>query len=125
VRVRIPAINVDHQVVMGDDEDALRRGIGYHIGSANPGMRGNMVLSAHNDAYGQIFRYLDQLNPGDEIFVHTMSQEFRYIVSDSQVVEPLDTWVMQSTQTPTLTLISCYPYMVDTHRIVVFADLEE
>ena len=38
---------------------------------------------------------------------------------------PTDVWVMEPTQGPTLTLISCYPYMVSTERIVVFADLVE
>ncbi len=125
VRVRIPGARVDHPVVMGDDWETLKRGVGHRIGSANPGQRGNMVLSAHNDIYGEIFRYLDQLQPGDEIFVYTVSEEFRYVVSEQRIVSPTDVWVLASTQGPTLTLISCYPYLIDTERIVVFADLAE
>ncbi len=125
MRVRIAAIGVDHPVVMGDDWEALKRGVGYHLGSANPGMRGNMVLSAHNDIYGEIFRHLDQLSAGDEVVVYTMTQEYHYVVRESRVVEKSDTWVLGATQSPTLTLISCYPYMIDTQRIVVFADLVE
>ncbi len=125
VNVRIPTLGINHPVVMGDDWEELKRGIGHRLGSANPGARGNMILSAHNDTYGEIFRHLDQLEAGDEVFVATMAREYRYVVRESQIVSPTDVWVMASTQNPTLTLISCYPYMVNTHRIVVFADLVE
>ena len=125
VRVRIPAIQVDHPAVQGDDWENLKRGIGHRIGSANPGERGNMVLSAHNDIYGEIFRHLDQLRPGDEVFVHTNSEVFRYVVRETRVVPPTEVSVMAPTQGPTLTLISCYPYLVNTERIVVFGDLDE
>lgn len=125
VRIRIPDIGVDHPVVLGDDWETLKRGVGHRLGSANPGQRGNMVMSAHNDIYGEIFRYLDQLQPGDEIFVQTASEEFRYVVNEWRIVAPTDVWVLAPTQGPTLTLVSCYPYLVDTERIVVFADLAE
>ncbi|MBN1287224.1 MAG: class D sortase [Anaerolineae bacterium] len=125
VNIRIAAINVNHRVVIGDDPEALKHGVGHHIGSANPGMHGNMVLSAHNDIYGEIFRELDVLEPGDEVVVSTMAQDYRYVVRETRIVGPRDTWVMAPTQSATLTLISCYPYWVDTHRIVVFADLVE
>jgi sortase A len=39
------------------------------------------------------------------------------------VVEPTDVWVMAPTEHASTTLISCYPYLVDNKRIVVFADL--
>jgi sortase A len=125
VRIRIAASSVDHPVVLGDDWETLKRGVGHHVGSANPGQRGNMVLSAHNDIYGEIFRYLDQLEPGDEVFVYTTTQEYRYVVREWRIVSPTDVWVLAPTQGPTLTLISCYPYLGDTERIVVFADLVE
>lgn len=125
VHIRIPDIDVNHHVVTGDDWEALKRGVGHHIGSANPGMQGNMVMSAHNDIYGEIFRHLDELEPGDEVFVSTMARDYRYVVRESTIVSPRDTWVLEPTQSPTLTLISCYPYRVDTQRIVVFADLGE
>lgn len=125
VRIRIPAIRVDHAVVMGDDWESLKRGVGHRTGSANPGERGNMVLSAHNDVYGEIFRRLDELKPGDEIFVYTASQVYRYVMREQQIVSPTDVWVMEPTRNPTLTLISCYPYLIDTQRIVIFADLDE
>ncbi|GAB4573569.1 MAG: hypothetical protein Kow0077_16350 [Anaerolineae bacterium] len=123
VRIQIPAINVDAPVVAGTDWEALKRGVGYMPNSGQPGRNGNMVLSAHNDIYSEIFRYLDQLKPGDEIIVHTLTQRYTYVVRETQVVSPYAVHVMDPTREPTATLISCYPYQVDNQRIVVFADL--
>ena len=123
VRIQIPAINVDAPIVQGDGWEQLKKGVGQHLGSPNPGQVGNLVLSAHNDVYGEIFRYLDQLLPGDEIIVFTQQRQYVYVVSGTQVVEPTQVEVMAPTSNPTTTLISCYPYLVDDQRIVVFADL--
>ena len=124
IRIQIPALNVDAPIVQGDGWEQLKKGVGQHIGSPNPGEAGNMIFSAHNDVYGEIFRYLDQLQPGDEILVFTQQKQYTYVVSGKQIVEPTQVEVMADTSSPTLTLISCYPYLKDQQRIVVFADLK-
>ena len=123
-RLEIPAINVDAQVVQGDSWDQLKKGVGQHLGTANPGERGNLVLSAHNDIFGEIFRHLDQLQPGDEIIVSAGSQRYRYVVTQRRVIAPTQVDVLLPTHDPTVTLISCYPYLVDNQRIVVSAELQ-
>ncbi len=124
--VFIPAImGSAAPVVQGDGWEQLKRGVGQHIGSANPGEEGNLVLSAHNDIFGEIFRDLDQLNPGDEVVLATATQEFVYRVTGWQIVGPTEVEVIAPTARATLTLISCYPYMVDNQRIVVFAELAD
>ncbi|MGC9397668.1 MAG: sortase [Anaerolineae bacterium] len=123
-RIVIPALGVDAPVVEGDDWESLKKGAGHHIGSANPGERGNCVISAHNDIYGEIFRDLPELKVGDEIAVHTQTQVYRYVVQQTRIIEPTEVEVMAPTSTPVLTLISCYPYGVNSHRIVVIASLE-
>lgn len=125
VRIEIPAINVDAPIVSGTDWESLKRGVGYQSNSGLPGQNGNMVLSAHNDIYSEIFRYLDQLSPGDEIIVHTLTQRYTYVVRESQIVSPYAVHVMDPTLNPTTTLISCYPYQVDNQRYIVFADLRQ
>jgi len=122
-RIIIPVLGVDAPVVEGDDWESLKKGAGHHIGSANPGERGNCVISAHNDIYGEIFRDLPDLSLGDEILVQTQTQTYRYVVQQTRVVEPTEISVMAPTSSPVLTLISCYPYRVNTHRIVVIAAL--
>lgn len=123
-RIVIPAIGVDAPVVAGDGWEELKAGVGHHIGSANPGERGNLILSAHNDVYGEIFRYLEKLEPGDEAIIYTQENvPYRYIVRAKRVVEPAEVSVMDATTQPTLTLITCHPYLIDTQRMVVFAEL--
>jgi sortase A len=124
IRIQIPALNVDAPIVQGDGWEQLKKGVGQHLGSPNPGSVGNLVLSAHNDVYGEIFRHLDQLKPGDEILVFTQQRQYTYIVSGTQIVEPTQVEVMAATSDPTATLISCYPYLKDTQRIVVFTDFK-
>jgi len=118
-RIQIPAIGIDAPVVQGDGWEQLKKGVGQHIGTVNPGEDGNLILSAHNDIFGEIFRYLDQLEPGDEITLYTSQRAYVYAVTRTDVVEPTDVSVMDDSAAPTLTLISCYPYLIDDQRIVV------
>jgi sortase A len=123
-RIQIPAISIDAPVVQGDGWEQLKKGVGQHIGSPNPGKKGNVVLSAHNDIFGEIFRRLDELEPGDEVVLFTNQRAYTYVVTGAKIVEPHQVEVMETTVEPTLTLISCYPYMVDDQRIVVQAALQ-
>lgn len=124
IRIQVPAIRVDAPVVQGDGWEQLKKGVGQHIGSADPGKDGNLVLSAHNDIFGEIFRDLDQLKPGDAVVVFTNQRSYTYVVVETKIVEPTAVEVLAPTAKPTLTLISCYPYLVDNQRIVVQARLQ-
>lgn len=124
IRIQIPTIPIDAPVVQGDGWEQLKKGVAQHIGSADPGQDGNVVLSAHNDVYGELFRYLDKLQPGDQVILYTQQRQFTYIVDRTILVEPTAVEVMASTGSPTVTLISCYPYLVDKQRIVVYARLQ-
>jgi sortase A len=125
IRLQIPKINQDVPVVEGDGWEQLKKGVGHHIHSANPGETGNVVLSAHNDIHGEIFRDLDQLEEGDLIILFSERQSYTYEVNDVLIVEPTRVEFLETTSTPTTTLISCYPYLVDNKRIVVTAHLVE
>lgn len=125
LRLEIPALGGDFPIVQGDDWEQLKQGIGQYIGSGRPGKSGNLVLSGHNDIYGEPFRYLDRLQPGDKIVVSTERQTYTYVVDEIKVVEPTDVWVMGPTDRAQVTLISCYPYRVNTRRIVVFGRLAD
>jgi len=124
-RIVITSIQVDAPIVQGDGWEQLRRGVGQHIGTTSPGQKGNLVLSAHNDIFGEIFRDLDMLLPGDTVTINTMGEQFTYVIKETEIVEPTAVNVMDPTTAPTLTLISCYPYLIDNKRIVVFGELQE
>lgn len=125
IRIQIPAIDVDSPIVQGDGWEQLKKGVGQHIGTPNPDENGNIVLSAHNDIFGEIFRDLDRLKTGDEIILLTSASTYTYNVKNSQIIEPTQIEVMAPSQDKMVTLISCYPYMVDNKRIAVTATLIE
>ncbi len=125
VRFAIPAIGVDAPMVEGDSWEMLKNNIGHRVGSAWPGEHGNVVISAHNDVHGAIFRDLGKLQPGDEVLAYTPEGVYRYEVVSSQIVLPTDVSVIEPTDEPILTMITCYPPLVDTHRLVVTARLVE
>ena len=124
IRIQIPAIEIDAPVVQGDGWEQLKKGVGQNIGSANPGQTGNVVLSAHNDVYGELFRFLDKLQPGDQVILYTQQRQYTYVVDRTAIVEPTAVEVMAPTENPTVTLISCYPYLINKQRIVVVGRLQ-
>lgn len=124
IRIQIPAIRVDAPVVQGDNWEQLKKGVGQQIGTPDPGSKGNIVLAGHNDVYGEVFRYLDRLNPGDTVILFTSRRQYIYVITGTQMVEPTAVDVMAQTSDVRVTLISCHPYLIDDHRIVVSAVLQ-
>lgn len=123
-RIVIPRINVDAPIVPGVDWEALKQGVGHYPGTGNPGQRGNLVLSAHNDVFGEIFRYLEQLEPGDTFTVYDANQTgYEYVVRTRRIVEPTEVSVLANSPEPIVTLITCHPYLIDSERLVLQAEL--
>ena len=124
-QIQIPAIGLNAPVVLGDGWEQLKKGVGQHVGTANPGETGNVVVSAHNDIFGELFKDLDKLKAGDEVILTTQDKSFTYIVTGTQIVEPTRVDLMAQSSEKLLTMISCYPYRIDNQRIVVIAVLQE
>lgn len=124
-RIQIPAIKVDSFVFPDTGPSTLKMGVVQYGERTAPGAAGNIVLAAHNDIFGAVFRNLDQLAPGDSLVLYEDRQQYVYRVRKSMIVEPDATWVMDQTQDPTLTLISCYPFLIDSQRIVVVGELAD
>ena len=100
-------------------------GVTRFADSAAPGQPGLSLMSGHDDIYGSIFRYLGTLHVGDTVVVTRGTHTYRYVVRSVNVVTPDDVRLLNATYTrPTLALISCTPYWVDTHRVVVIAELQ-
>lgn len=128
-RLRIPAMFLDspvHEVTVNLGEwEVSPMDIGHHEGTANPGERGNVVLAGHRDINSALFRELDRLEPGDEVFVGNGVREYRYVVKESLVVQPNHIEVMEATSDSRVTLITCTPIGLATQRLVVVAVLDE
>jgi len=93
--------------------------------SARFGQPGLSMLSGHDDIYGSIFKNLDWMRPDDAIVVTQGPHLYRYVVQSVHVVTPDDVAMLNAPYArPTLALISCTPYNVDTHRVVVIARMQ-
>ncbi len=93
-----------------------------HYGRSQPlGGGGNAVLYGHDDIEGSIFRYLHELQPGDLFSLETWGRVWTYRVTGQTIVTPDRVDILSNSPTARLTLFTCYPYRVDSHRVVVFA----
>ena len=116
-------------IVGGTDWETLKAGVGWFNNGAQPGTDLNVVLSAHNDIYGSVFREITELQIGDEVtLLDANSQRYTYRVVDGYEVEPTEVSVLDPNAgggQGILTLITCYPYGENTHRWIVVAELVE
>lgn len=124
--VRIPRVGVDTDVVSagfsyGQWDVPRHTAVHYWPISGYPGTPGNIVIAGHVGYRGVIFNQLPRVVAGDEIFVATGDGERRYIVREVLTLLPSETWVMNPTADEQLTLITCVPIGVYTHRLVVRA----
>lgn len=115
-------------VVEGVDLETLKRGPGHYPETAAPGQPGNFAVAGHRTTYGAPFYHLDQLRAGDEI--HVLDRKGRrwvYEVTETRVVLPQDTWVIErdplGTGTPIMSLTTCEPRFSAAKRLIVFAEL--
>ncbi|MGH9156950.1 MAG: class E sortase [Acidimicrobiales bacterium] len=121
--LRIPRIGVDKTVVEGVGLGDLKRAPGHYPTTPLPGQPGNAAIAGHRTTYGAPFYNLDELDTGDEILVTTRQGHFRYEVTESKVVRPSETSVLDATPDNRLTLTTCEPRFSASRRLVVVARL--
>ena len=104
--------------------------VGHYSTSGNPGEGRNIVLTGHNNTEGEVFRYLDQLHLGDQVTLFTEEKAFDYQVQKKFIIPYLGTEadgnaMLQAYAAPQstemVTMISCWPYFTNAHRIVIVA----
>jgi sortase A len=112
--LRVPRVGIEVPVFEGTTDLILNRGVGHIGGTALPGQSGNLAITGHRDGF---FRGLKDITVGDRIEVQHESAASRpgsqtdiYLVQKISVVFPTDTSVLNSTNSSTLTLITCYPF---------------
>lgn len=142
-RLVIESLGVDHPVAPVDSREVQFQGetyqqwraprsgdLGWHQNSARLGAVGNTVINGHSSGYGETFRDLETLQNGDLIQVFSGDVLYTYTVANILVLkerwEPMEVrmenarWISPS-RDERLTLISCWPYSSNTHRVVVVA----
>ncbi len=138
----IPAINVDSNVIEvgispveidGQQAyiwDVAPYAVGHNFSSANPGEGENVVLTGHDDWQGEVFKNLYKLKKGDQLTVQAGDRQIAYHVDDilllPEVGEPLAKRIenaafIGTTGDERLTLVTCWPYAVDDHRLIIIA----
>ena len=105
--IEIPRLQLEAVILEGEDDSTLLAGVGHVSTTPLPWEKSNSVLAGHRDTF---FRDLKDVRVGDIIRVVTGDRTIEYIVRDVQVVDPTDVAVLDPTEHPTLTLITCYPF---------------
>jgi sortase A len=119
--IRIPRMELDMVFVEGSDVEALKKGPGHYADTPLPGEPGNVGIAGHRTTYLHPFWDLQKLRPGDIIELETRRGTFRYSVRWQRVVGPLDTFVLDRTKVPSLTLTTCHPRFSARERLIVRA----
>ena len=127
--IEIPAIGLEMPLVKGADSYSLRAAIGWWPQSAAMGSAGNCALFGHRMVtYGRHFNRLDELKAGDEVLLYPLEGEkYRYIVTGSETIEPsaLVDKLYEHSEGFQLTLVTCTPTGVGSHRLLVYAELDD
>jgi sortase A len=122
--LRIPSLHLEVPIFDGTDEVTLNRGIGRIEGTSRIDGNGNIGLAGHRDGF---FRVLKDIQLGDSVELVLSDKTEKFGVDQTQIVTPDDTQVLAQTLTPTLTLVTCFPfYYVGSapKRFIVTASLK-
>ena len=121
--VDIPKINVYLPVQHGTGAETLEKSVGHVVGTSLPvgGSSTHAVLSAHSGmASSKLFSDIDQLEQGDNFYIRVLGDTLAYEVDVIHTVLPTDTSLLQIEEGEDLvTLVTCTPFGVNTHRLLV------
>lgn len=124
-RVRVPSIKVDLLVYHGTEDATLRKGIGHLYGTSLPvgGQGEHTVLTGHSGlADARFFSDLNQVKKGDLVIISVEGEDLWYRVDQIETVLPNDAELLRRTPgRDDVTLITCTPTGVNTHRLLVRA----
>lgn len=121
--IEIPAIDVNLPIYHGTDDNTLEYGIGHLLGTSLPvgGSSTHTVLTGHSGMASQrMFSDLDQLTEGDVFYLEVLGEKLAYQVDQIKTVLPHDTTYLGiESDKDYCTLITCTPFGVNTHRLLV------
>lgn len=121
--ISIPKIDIKIPIYHGTSSEVLSKGVGHLEGSSFPvgGESTHAILSAHRGLpSARLFTDLDQLEVGDKFYIYILDQVYTYQVDQVLVIEPSETEALQIQDGKDLvTLVTCTPYGVNTHRLLV------
>ena len=123
--IEIPKINVHLPIYHGTGDSSLSKGVGHLLGSSLPvgGESTHAILSGHSGMASQtMFTDLEQLDIGDVFYLYVLDEILAYQVTEINTVLPSDTSLLGIWDgEDCCTLVTCTPYGVNTHRLLVTA----
>jgi sortase A len=122
-RLEAPSVQMIATVLEGSDDATLKRGAGHIEDTPLPGQAGNIGIAGHRDT---IFRPLRRVRVGDPLDLTTRDRIYHFRIATTSIVSPTDVHVLDPTDQPTLTLVTCYPFEFIGHaprRFIVQARL--
>lgn len=124
-KITIPSLNIEGIIVEGTDDNEIKHNVGHFEGTSMPGEEGNFAIAGHTSTiYNKVFNNLHKINVGDEIVIKALNGEFIYKVSESFVVEPEDTTVLNSVVgRKEITIVTCTNGI--KNRLIVKGNLME
>ncbi len=128
-QIMISKIKVNLPIYNGTEEDVLQKGIGC-IEKASPlgsGKGAHSILAGHRGLlHADLFLRLDELEEGDCFILHVEEKELVYEVCSIQVIRPNETETLRVQESRDLvSLVTCTPYGINTHRLVVTGERKE
>lgn len=124
--ISIPSIDVEMPIYHGTDGEGMAHGVGHQAGSSLPvgGPSTHAVLAGHTGLPSAvIFDRLEDLRVGDYFIIQVLDQELAYRVTSTEVVLPDNTSSLGIKKGEDLiTLVTCTPYGVNSHRLLVHAE---
>lgn len=142
IHLRIPDVGIDTKIVEVGYEivevegqrvrewEVASYAAGHHKTSASPGEGGNIVITGHNDWEGEVFRTLEYVEAGYEVILKTEEAEHRYIIEEIHMRREVGVSMeerlatgqfMAAMDEERVTLITCWPYGINDHRVIVVA----
>jgi sortase A len=123
--IEIPKLEVSRYLFEGVTLTTLDKGPGHWPGTAMPGQVGNVVVGGHRSSKDKPFRYVDLLEPGDEVvFTLTDGSRHVYLVDRTEIVTPDRIDIITQTDDYTATLFACHPVGSVRERIIIHLVME-
>ena len=144
VRISVPTINLTADIINASSKEIVQGdktylqwsapdefAVGWHFNSAFLGVPGNTVLIGHHNVFGKVFENLNKLVSGDKIFIYGNDfLMYEYVVTNTMILPERDVsieerlenarWILPS-EDERVTLITCWPYFSNTHRLIIVA----
>ncbi len=120
-RIRVPRLGINMVVVNGTEVADLRRGPGRHLKSFMPGEHKLVYIAGHRTTYLAPFSHIDELRPGDKIYLELPYASFVYRVTGHRIVDDNDLSVLESHGHEELVLQACHPRFFASHRYLAYA----